>query len=85
MQDVVIALTLLRAQGHRIPLLDTHRFYCWMAGCAELIAQLPSQDQRMAWVVLIADDLCQRAPGMPLAIAAQPLLNKLRELEESRV
>lgn len=83
--DTLKALELLRAQGNRIPLLDAPRLFSWMDGLAELIAQLPGDDQRKAWVVLIADDLCGRVPGLPLSIAAAPLLNKLRELEASRV
>lgn len=75
------ALTDLRAQGHDIPLYAADRRECWFDGLAHLIAELRSEDQRMAWVALVAHDLCLRVPGLPLAVAAAPLLDRLRAMK----
>lgn len=84
MDCLLDALTDLRAQGHAIPLYDADRRECWFDGLAQLIAELRAEDQRMAWVTLVADDLCRRMPGLPLSMAAGPLLDRLRAMEASR-
>jgi|GEM_PF-4327508 len=55
----------------------------WFDALAQVIAALKTSDQRMAWVALVADDLCKRIPGLPFAVAAQPLLYRLKALEVS--
>ena len=55
----------LRAQGGDIPLYDAYRRECWFDALAQLIVELRSEDRRMAWVALVAHDLCLRVPGLP--------------------
>ena len=74
----------LRAQGKDIPLWDADRREGWFDALAQVIAELRSEDQRMAWVALVADDLCRRLPGLPLCIAAGPLLDRLKAMEARR-
>ncbi len=74
----------LRAQGGQIPLYDADRRECWFDALAQVIAALRSEDQRMAWVAWIAHDLCQRVPGLPLRVAAGPLLDRLKTMEARR-
>lgn len=78
---ILAALARLRLQGHRIPVHDGPRLMDWFDGLAELIAELPTEDQRMAWVVLIGNDLCCRIPGIPIAMAAAPLAQKVLALQ----
>ena len=75
------ALTDLRTQGKGIPLYDADRRECWFDALAQLIAELRTEDQRMAWVALVAHDLCLRIPGLPLSVAAGPLLDRLKAME----
>lgn len=79
---LLIVLEDLREYGKQIPLYDADRRECWFDSLTEVIVQLPRDDQRKAWVVCIADDLCRRAPGLSLAIAAAPLLDRLLLLQE---
>lgn len=72
----------LRAQGNDIPLWDADRREGWFDALAQVIAELRSEDQRMAWVALVANDLCRRIPGLPFSVAAGPLLDRLRALRE---
>ena len=81
---LVDALMDLRMHGRHIPLYDADRRECWFDGLAQMIAELRTEDQRLAWVALIAQDLCLRVPGMPLSVAAQPLLDRLRAREGMR-
>lgn len=81
MTPILMALALLRAQGDLIPLYDFDRRHWWFDGLAELIIQLPTEDQRTAWVALVANDLCHRVPGLPLSVAAGPLLDRMKVLE----
>lgn len=71
----------LRAQGSDIPLYDADRRERWFDALAQVITELRSEDQRMAWVALVADDLCRRMPGLPFCVAAGPLLDRLRAME----
>ncbi len=71
------ALADLRAQGNQIPIWDADRREGWFDGLAELMAQLHNEDQQLAWVGLIAADLCRRRPGLSLSVAAGPLLDRL--------
>lgn len=79
---LLIVLEDLQEYGKQIPLEDAARREHWFDALAEIIVQLPDEEQRMAWVGLIADDLCRRAPGLLLAIAAAPLLDRLLLLQE---
>lgn len=74
----------LRAQGKDIPFYDADRRECWFDALAQVIAELRSEDQRMAWVALVAHDLCKRMPGLPLSVAAGPLLDRLKAMEVRR-
>ncbi len=38
----------------------------WFDALAQLVRALPSYEQRMAWVVMIANDLCALVPGSTL-------------------
>ena len=77
-KDCLLAmLEELRADGATFSLYDGDRREVWFDALAQVIAAVRADDQRMAWVALIADDLCRRIPGVPFAVAAQPLLNRL--------
>lgn len=75
------ALAHLRLQGSRIPLHDGARLADWFDGLAELIGVLPFEDQRVAWIALVANDLSCRT-GLPLALLAKPLIDRLRLMEK---
>lgn len=79
------ALDDLRTQGREIPLYDADRRECWFDALAQLIAELRSEDQQMAWVALVAHDLCLRIPGLPFSVAAGPLLDRLKGIEARRI
>jgi len=70
----------LRADGTSFSIYDADRREGWFDALAQVIAALRTDDLRMAWVALIADDLCRRIPGVPFAIAAQPLLDRLKTM-----
>lgn len=82
MQHLVEALGHLRTQGARIHTADSARFEHWFDGLAALIAELPSEDMRIAWVAMIADDLSRRMPGLPMAMAAVPLWRRVENERE---
>ena len=80
-KDCLLAmLEELRADGATFSLYDGDRREVWFDALAQVIAAVRADDQRMAWVALIADDLCRRIPGVPFAIAAQPLLDRLKTM-----
>lgn len=85
MSDCLLdTLEALRSQGNDIPLWGADRREGWFDALAQVIAELRSEDQRMAWVALVAYDLCRRMPGLPLCIAAGPLLDRLKAMEARR-
>ena len=80
-KDCLLAmLEELRADVTTFSLYDADRRERWFDALAQVIAAVRSDDQRMAWVALIADDLCRRIPGVPFAVAAQPLLDRLKTM-----
>jgi hypothetical protein len=80
---LLLILDSLRSQGNQIPIWDWERRRDWFIGMAEILAELPHEDQRMAWVALIANDLCRRIPGLSLSVAAAPLLDRLKAMKAS--
>ena len=57
----------LRTQQPKIYLAD--EYATWLCAIGYCIAALPTQDQRWAAGVLIANDLCNAMPGLSLAMA----------------
>lgn len=82
---LLLILDSLRSQGNQIPIWDWERRRDWFNGVAEILAELPNEDQRVAWVALIAHDLCVRIPGLSLSVAAGPLLDRLKAMKASQI
>jgi len=80
---LLVMLEALRAHGATFSLYDADKREQWFDALAQVMAALKTPDQRVAWVALVADDVCKRIPGVPFAVAAQPLLDRLKALEVS--
>jgi hypothetical protein len=54
----------LRREGRAVPFFDADRREPWFDALAQLVCALPAVDQRKAYVILLAHDLCMRVPGV---------------------
>jgi hypothetical protein len=73
MSDCVVSmLDELRQQRPAVYLAD--EFATWEAAIGQLIASLPTRDQRWAATVLVANDLVLAMPGLSLAMAHLSIL-----------
>ena len=53
----------------RPPIYDGDKWPIWEDQISQVIANMPTRDQRWASVMLLADDLSQSLPGMPKVVA----------------
>jgi hypothetical protein len=68
MSDCVVSM-LDELRRQRPPVFDADAFGSWEAAIGQVIASLPGRDQRWGATVLVAQDLCDAMPGMPLPVA----------------
>lgn len=66
---LLVMLDELRRQ--RPAIYDADAWGQWEASIGQAIGALSTQAKRWAATVLVADDLCQAMPGLPLSLAYQ--------------
>jgi len=49
---------------------DADRWLPWVEACADLLAAVPHEDQRVSWAYALATPVCEGVVGMPPATVA---------------
>jgi hypothetical protein len=74
----------LEAQARVIKPWDGVRFSAWVQACAELLAAVPDELQRVAWAWSLTQELLRTIVGVPHDMIIGTLLVKAREIRVVR-